>query len=252
MLFTFLGLAVAVLAVGQFIRHTPTPPATTVVPAATALPPPRPPLTKTQAAGTAPGDAVPGGGRAAPAGAGEFGFAEGSGPVLGSGGPVRHFKVGVERSTGRAGADFADQVDRTLGDARGWTADGGLRLQRVPATASSDFTIYLADSATAQKMCAAGGLTVDPTTSCRMPGQVVINATSWAGGIPGYGAPLGVFRAYVINHEVGHQLGYGHEACPGPGRPAPVMMEQAYGLQGCVPNAWPNLGGHRYAGNSER
>jgi hypothetical protein len=79
---------------------------------------------------------------------------------------------------------------------------------------------------------------------------VIVNDARWLTAIPDYGASLEVYRAYAVNHEVGHQLGYGHEACVQPGKPAPVMQQQTYGLNGCLANSWPYLGGQRYAGPS--
>jgi hypothetical protein len=184
------------------------------------------------------------------AAAGAFAFVAGYGPVLGSAGTLRRFKVAVERPLGYGdGGDFADEVDRILGDPRSWIAGRRFRLQRVPSSAAAEFTIYLASPGTSEKMCAGGGLRTGGFTSCRLPGQVIINSERWAEAVPGYGAPLAVYRAYAINHEVGHQFGHGHEACAGNGELAPVMMQQTYGLKGCVAYAWPYLDGKRYAGN---
>ena len=181
---------------------------------------------------------------------GRFVFAGGYGPVLGSSGTLRRFKVAVEqRLASGDGGNFAEEIDRILGDPRSWIAGRQFRLQRVPAPAAAEFTVYLASAATSEKICADGGLRTEGFTSCRLPGRVVINNDRWQAAVPGYGAPLAAYRAYAINHEVGHQLGHGHEVCPGEGKLAPVMMQQTYGLRGCVANPWPYVDGERYAGN---
>jgi hypothetical protein len=170
---------------------------------------------------------------------GQFAVVPGYGPVLGTAGPVHRFRVAIEKPTGPGSGDFANEVNRTLGDKRSWIASGRFRWQRVPAAAHAEFTVYLASARTSERMCRVGGLETGAYTSCRLPRQVIINDDRWTGAVSGYGAPLATYRAYVINHEVGHQLGHGHEKCPGKGRPAPVMMQQTYGLDGCAGNVWP-------------
>jgi hypothetical protein len=184
---------------------------------------------------------------------GQFAYVNGFGPVLGRAGPIHRFRIAVEKpSPAQAGADFAHQVDRTLGDGRSWIASGQFRFQRVPSSAHAEFTVYLASPRTSERMCSTGGLETGGYTSCRLSRKVIINNARWDGAVRDYRAPISTYRQYAINHEVGHQLGHGHEACLGKGRPAPVMMQQTLGLKGCVANAWPYLDGKRYTGPATR
>ncbi|MER7439562.1 DUF3152 domain-containing protein [Micromonospora avicenniae] len=181
-------------------------------------------------------------------GAGRFVTATGGTPVRGEDGPLRRYHVAVEEGSGQDADAFAASVDETLADPRSWIASGELRVQRVAEAAEADFTVYLATPVTSEQMCAEGGLSTEAYTSCRLPGQVIINLARWMEAVPDYGAPLSVYRTYVINHEVGHEFGQAHESCPEPGSPAPVMQQQTYGLEGCLANAWPYLDGLRYGG----
>ncbi|MFG2110205.1 DUF3152 domain-containing protein [Micromonospora chersina] len=188
-------------------------------------------------------------------GRGSFGYDERTGGVLGRAGVLRRFRVAVEDGSGEDVQAFGDAVQRALAGPGSWVDGGRLRLQRVGAGSASDFTIYLATRDTAGRLCGAGGINIRvggvPYTSCRVTGKVVINLDRWRTSAPHLVAaklPLDTYRLYVINHEVGHQLGHHHEACPGAGRPAPVMQQQTLFLNGCRPNPWPYLSGKRYTG----
>jgi hypothetical protein len=179
-------------------------------------------------------------------------FATGESAIFGTGGPLVHYRVAVEANSPVSAADFATEVDATLSDSRSWIGGDNVRLQRVPEGAPSNWTVYLVTPGTAEQLCAAGGYDIvwrgEPWSSCTLPPRVLINMTRYMNSVPWYDAPLSVYRQYVINHEVGHALGHGHELCPAKGMPAPVMEQQTFGLQGCVANAWPYLNGKRYSG----
>jgi hypothetical protein len=181
-------------------------------------------------------------------GHGDWRVAGGSARTAGRSGPLLRYRVLVEKDiTGVSTAGFAGAVTRTLADPRGWTAGGTLRLRRVGPGQRYDFTIYLATPRTRDRLC---GSSSDGYTSCRNGARVVLNVARWVKGVPRYGSSLAVYRQYMVNHEVGHRLGHGHERCPGKGEPAPVMQQQTLGLHGCRANAWPYRGGKRYAGRS--
>ncbi|MGS2613347.1 DUF3152 domain-containing protein [Micromonospora sp. LZ34] len=189
------------------------------------------------------------------AGRGSFGYDDRVGPVLGEAGVLRRYRVAVEAGSGEDAGEFGAAVETALAGPGSWVDSGRLRLQQVRARAGHDFTVYLVTAATARRMCAAGGVDIriggKPYTSCRAPGKVIINLDRWRLSVPHFvraGVPLSVYRTYVVNHEVGHQLGHRHERCPGRGRPAPVMMQQTLFLDGCRANPWPYRDGRRYAG----
>jgi hypothetical protein len=169
-------------------------------------------------------------------------------PIFGTAGTLHRYRVAVENGTGSDAEAFAMESEQILSNPSSWIAGKNVRLQRVPKGAAYDFTLYLATPGTSEHMCAIGGLATEKFTSCRLPGQVIINLDRWWKAVDNYGAPLSVYRQYAINHEVGHELGHGHEACPGAGQLAPVMQQQTYGLKGCVANPWPYVDGRRYAG----
>jgi len=181
-------------------------------------------------------------------GPGRWLFATGNGAVAGRSGDLLRYRVAVEEGiAGLTANEFAGRAEATLADPRSWTAGGQWRLRRVGPDGPYDFTIYLATPATRDELCAMG---YDRYTSCRNGDRVVVNVARWAHGVPHYGASLDTYRQYVVNHEVGHRLGHGHELCPGQGRPAPVMQQQTLGLHGCTAFAWPWRDGNRYAGPS--
>ncbi|MDQ1644315.1 MAG: hypothetical protein QOJ50_499 [Cryptosporangiaceae bacterium] len=179
-------------------------------------------------------------------GSGSFTIAPGRTPVVGTG-QLMTYRVEVENGSGEDPAGFAAQVDGTLGDPRSWTAKGQWAFRRV-SSGSVNFVVRLASPDTVDRICGAAGLDTGGFTSCRTGQYVVLNVARWELAVPDFAGDLDTYRHYVVNHEVGHRLKHGHEACPGAGQLAPVMMQQTYGLKGCVANGWPFVDGKYISG----
>ncbi|WP_151477842.1 DUF3152 domain-containing protein [Streptomyces albicerus] len=169
-------------------------------------------------------------------GSGEFATArESLGPV-GDGTP-RRYRVQIEDSLDLPLSEAAREVNAVLGDPRGWTASG--EAFQLVASGPTDFTVKIATPATVDAICGAAGLDTEGKVNCTVGSTVVVNLRRWQLGSPQFDGPIEEYRALIINHEVGHRLGHGHEGCPGPGKLAPAMMQQIKGLDGCKANAWP-------------
>lgn len=139
--------------------------------------------------------------------------------------------------TGRGAAttveSFAAGVAIVLADPRGWSLGGSIRFRRVPSGGA--FRLWIVADALVPSF---GG----PCTryySCQPGRDIIINDDRWRGGSKYWPGSVARYRHLVINHELGHWLGFRHTTCPAPGAPAPVAQQQSKGLGGCTANPWP-------------
>ncbi|GAA4298267.1 hypothetical protein GCM10023086_12590 [Streptomyces venetus] len=155
------------------------------------------------------------------------------------------YRVDVEQGLGLDGALFAEAVQKTLNDQRSWAHNGARTFERIHS-GKPDFVITLASPGTTADWCAKSGLdtTVDNVSCDSLSTErVMINAYRWAQGSETYGDKIHAYRQMLINHEVGHRLGYNHVTCDKNGDLAPVMQQQTKFLDHdgihCRANPWP-------------
>ncbi|WKV72471.1 DUF3152 domain-containing protein [Streptomyces sp. PCS3-D2] len=175
---------------------------------------------------------------ATPGKPGAFAGSSASGGVQGKG-TARRWRLEVEEGSGVDPEAAARSVEAILGDPRGWTKDPRYGFQLVGAGQPVDFTVKIASPRTTDMLCDVVTPELIGETNCRVGHTVVVNLKRWKEGSPQFSGTVEEYRALIVNHEVGHEIGRGHEGCPGPGKPAPAMMQQIKGLGGCKSNAWP-------------
>ena len=132
--------------------------------------------------------------------------------------------------------EFAEQVQQTLDDPRGWRADG-ISFEQVDD--GGEFEIVLSQASRIpgySPVCSS-------EFSCRVGRLVLINQDNWSEATRAWrrgDASVRDYRHMVVNHEVGHWLGRDHVTCDGGAdQPAPVMQQQSKTLAGCTANPWP-------------
>jgi hypothetical protein len=191
-------------------------------------------------------------------GSGTFAVSPGGTGVVGGGATLVTYETQVENGIAWGSnpvwtpGGFAATVDAIVADPRGWTAsqaapitdaaqgmrNASWRFDRVSGS-SYNVKILLATPNTTDRLCGSVGLITLGQYSCRYGSTIVINLRRWLKGAPGFPMNLDGYRAMVIDHEMGHRLGFDHMLCPGKGKPAPVMQQETIDLAGCLPNPYP-------------
>ncbi|GHH72937.1 hypothetical protein GCM10017772_23280 [Promicromonospora soli] len=150
-------------------------------------------------------------------------------------GKVWRVQVAVEKGLPVDPEAFADAVLTTLNDPRGWNGADGSTFARTDSD-RYDARVVLASPATTDKLCLP--LDTAGSLSCGIEETAVLNFKRWATGSKAW-ANIAYYRQYLVNHEVGHVIGYHHDLCAGKGKHATIMVQQTLTTSGCVPEAWP-------------
>ena len=216
-----------------------------------------------------PTGVLPEGGAFTEAGEKTWHIVPGATPKVGQG-TAKTFTYTVEVEDGidtaAFGGDegFARMVTETLGNPKSWTHNPQFAFQRIDASSPEikpDFRVSLSSPMTVREGC---GYEIPLESSCFNPvygpdaqPRVFINEARWVRGAVPFQGDIGSYRQYLINHEVGHAIGYTtHEPCDQNGGLAPIMMQQTFSIANddeskfdpdqvkadgkkCRPNSWP-------------
>ena len=127
-------------------------------------------------------------------------------------------------------------ITSILNDPRGWNNITEKEFLLV-SEEDADFTFIFSSPDKTDELCAP--LETNGIYSCRNEEEIIINYFRWENGAIDFGNDMNTYRLYLINHETGHILGWGHTGCPKDGALAPVMMQQSKTTDGCTPYGWP-------------
>ena len=141
---------------------------------------------------------------------------------------------GLDTATFGGDEAFARMVTETLANPKSWTRTPQFAFTRVDDVSQGepDFRVSLTSPMTVREGC---GYDIPLEASCFNPAyldqqpRVFVNEARWVRGAVPFQGDIGSYRQYLVNHEVGHAVGYQrHEPCAENGALAPVMMQQTF------------------------
>ena len=147
-----------------------------------------------------------------------------------------NFSLKIDSTLGLKVDCIGNLITSILNDTRGWVKVTEKEFQLVEGT-EKEFEFIFASPEKTDELCYP--LETNGIYSCRNEDRIIINFFRWVNGAIDFGSDLETYRLYLINHEVGHILGWGHVGCPKEGALAPVMMQQSKSTMGCRPYGWP-------------
>lgn len=142
--------------------------------------------------------------------------------------------------------DNADEVMRHLGAPDGWARLGicfeRTYTKKMADGTTADVVVHFKDPKYFRGLLIDGEDDPESLSATSMPGcgskevpEVYFNTGNWTSvPAPASTMTLENYRKYLVLHEFGHALGFGHVKCPSEGADAPIMMQQTKGPTGGI------------------
>lgn len=138
------------------------------------------------------------------------------------------YKVSVESIVKKSLKNFKKEVHNILSHPKSW------KVNFIQDDTNFDFELTLASARNIKTYCNFSGLScADPYNK-----KIWINNYRWTKGAKPSKLSLKNYRIYLINHEVGHILGFLH-AKPIKNRKVPVMNQHTLGIKEGLPWMFP-------------
>jgi hypothetical protein len=144
--------------------------------------------------------------------------------------PFASYSYCVGGDTAQDMQALGQQAAATLADGNGWTLGGRLKFEL--ANEACNLTLRVT-SEEGMKTLAASCV---GKSSCQVGNEVLVRDSDWAAAPAVWKGTLVAYRAELINHEIGHWLGFDHASCVGRAVPAPILAVPTVVLGGCSPN----------------
>jgi hypothetical protein len=129
---------------------------------------------------------------------------------------------------------LSDSVASTLTDSTGWSLGGRLRF--APVQNNCNLSIRLVRATQMSSLSA----TCSGQSTCRLGNQIELNLSNWMVPPTTWTQGTGSYRQQMIEHEIGHWLGFDHGSCTLKSSAVPILESPTVILNGCSPN-WYQL-----------
>jgi hypothetical protein len=129
-------------------------------------------------------------------------------------------------------AALARQSQAVLERPEGWALGGRIKLMAVPG--GCNFTLWLAEDKAMSEFSTA----CNRQATCRSGNDVIMNLARWQAAPAEWKGTVEAYQTEMINHEVGHWLGFDHARCVADAPAAPVS-QVTLTVAGCSPQWHP-------------
>jgi hypothetical protein len=135
----------------------------------------------------------------------------------------------IEASSEQEAAAVGARAEAVFGDGAGWGMGGRLSWLRVSAGCNVTVKLVKAnDMSRVDENCKG-------QSTCQVGNTIALSVSAWGTAPATWQGGLDGYRGEMINHEIGHWLGFEHSSCKATPGTEPILQSPTVVIGGCSP-----------------